>query len=151
MIVFELICADQHRFEGWFASGEDFSAQKKRRMLTCPLCGSGSVEKLPTARIRKTDIAAVPPVQPAPSRDTPKAPEPVGQAAHATLNDLINYVLLHSEDVGARFAQEARRIHREQAPCRDIRGTATPKEAEELLEEGVPVMPLPIPPQEEWH
>ena len=148
MIVFDLICRDQHRFEGWFASGEDFSAQRRHGMLSCPLCGSASVEKLPTAKIRKTD-APVPAAQPAPAGGTPHPPQQA--AVPATLNELINYVLLHTEDVGERFAQEARRMHEQQAAHRGIRGTATPDEAKELLEEGVPVMALPIPPQGEWH
>ena len=146
MIVFELICAEHHRFEGWFASNEDFSAQKKGRLLTCPLCGGESVEKLPTARIGKAEAA------PAVSANGgPPAVQAGAKVARAALNELIDYVLLHTEDVGVRFADEARRIHQEQAPRRDIRGTATREEAKELLDEGIPVMPLPIPPQGEWH
>ena len=146
MIVFELICADHHRFEGWFASNEDFSAQKKGRLLTCPLCGSESVEKLPTARIGKTEVV---PAQ-AEGSGAP-AVQAGAKVARAALNELIDYVLLHTEDVGSRFADEARRIHQEQAPRRDIRGTATREEAKELVDDGIPVMPLPIPPQGEWH
>ena len=143
MIVFELICADQHRFEGWFASSEDFDAQRSSRLLSCPLCGSGSVEKLPTAKIRKGEVAASPrePVA-VPSSNLP---------APAALNEFINYVLLHTEDVGKRFAQEARRMHDQEAPQRSIRGTATAVEAKELIDDGIPVLPLPIPPQGEWN
>ena len=146
MIVFELICAEHHRFEGWFASNEDFSAQKKGRLLACPLCGSESVEKLPTARIGKTEATPT-----APENAGPPATQAGAKTARAALNELIDYVLLHTEDVGSRFADEARRMHQEQAPRRDIHGTATREEAKELLEEGIPVMSLPIPPQGEWH
>jgi len=63
----------------------------------------------------------------------------------------MNYVLVNTEDVGRRFAEEARRIHQEEAPRRGIRGTATREEAKDLVEEGIPIMPLPIPPRDEWH
>ncbi len=141
MIVFELICADQHRFEGWFASSEDFGAQKKRRLISCPLCGSDSVEKLPTARIRTSENAPA---------EAP-APKEAPAEARASLSELVNYVLLNTEDVGRRFADEARRMHRDEVPKRGIRGTATREEAKELVDDGIPVMPLPIPPRDEWH
>jgi hypothetical protein len=145
MIVFELICDDQHRFEGWFASGEDFTEQRRRGLLSCPLCGSAAVEKLPSAKIRKTDV----PPLPVPSPST--AAGPARQVATPpTLNEIIDYVLMHTEDVGVRFAQEARRMHEQQAPLRSIRGTATPDETKELLDEGIPVIALPIPPHGEW-
>ena len=144
MIVFELICAERHRFEGWFASGEEFGAQKKRRLISCPLCGSDSVEKLPSARIRKSEAAPADGPRPARAHAEP------GQAG-AALNELMNYVLVNTEDVGRRFAEEARRIHQEEAPRRGIRGTATREEAKDLVEEGIPIMPLPIPPRDEWH
>jgi len=142
MIVFELICAERHRFEGWFASSGDFGAQKKRRLISCPMCGSDSVEKLPSARIRKTENA------PAEAVEAPKQ-DPV--QARVALNELVNYVLVNTEDVGRQFAEEARRIHRDEAPRRGIRGTATREEAKDLVEDGIPVMPLPIPPRDEWH
>jgi hypothetical protein len=142
MIVFELICAARHRFEGWFASGEDFNAQQSRRLIACPQCGTDSVEKLPTARIGKSHP------EPQPAKATPAK---VPAKKPANLNELIDHILLNTEDVGPRFAEEARRTHRQEAPVRDIRGTATGEEAKQLLEEGVPVLPLPIPPQGEWH
>ncbi len=147
MIVFELICAERHRFEGWFASGEEFGAQKKRRLISCPLCGSDSVEKLPSARIRTGDAAD--------SRRAAKPGPQSGQSqdlqGRAALNELMNYVLLNTEDVGGRFAQEARRMHQEETPRRGIRGTATHEEAKGMVEEGIPIVPLPIPPRDEWH
>ena len=142
MIVFDLLCARDHRFEGWFASGEEFDAQKRRGLLACPVCSSASVEKLPTAKIRTGEPgpAAAPAPAQVPARRTP-----------TDLNEFIDYVLLNTEDVGRRFPAEARAMHREEAPQRDIRGTATREEAAELLDEGVPVMPLPVPPRGERH
>jgi hypothetical protein len=141
MIVFELICARKHRFEGWFGSGEDFAKQQRSALLSCPMCGTGSVEKLPTAKIRTGEQQA----PAAPRKQLPAKPAP------ATLNEFIDYVLLNTEDVGRKFPEEARRMHREEAPRRDIRGVATREEAAELIEEGVPVLPLPIPPADERH
>ncbi len=74
-----------------------------------------------------------------------------GKTLQARLHEFLDHVLTHSEDVGAAFAAEARKIHYEQTARRDIRGTATAEEAEELLDEGIPVLPLPIPRPGDWH
>lgn len=142
MIVFDLICRDQHRFEGWFASGDDFSSQKSRGLLECPVCGGAHVEKLPTARIRKQSESA-PPAQAG-------VPQP-GATPQAEVSRVIDYILTHSEDVGRNFAAEARRIYYQESPQRSIRGVATRAETEDLREEGVPVFSLPVPPQDRWN
>jgi hypothetical protein len=147
MIVFELICAARHRFEGWFSSAEDFNAQSGRRLIACPQCGDDSVRKLPSARIRKAEAAAPKASVREPARGT-RAAQPAGRPA--SMNELIDFVLMNTEDVGAEFVEEARRMHREEAPRRDIRGTATGEQALELLNEGIAVMPLPVPPKGEW-
>ena len=143
MIVFDLICRDQHRFEGWFASGEDFSSQQSRGLLNCPVCGGAHVEKLPTAKIRKQSAE---PAVPA----TGNAAQP-GQGGQMDMSRIIDYVLTHSEDVGRSFAEEARKIYYQESPQRSIRGVATRSEAEDLHEEGVPVFSLPIPPADGWN
>jgi len=143
VIVFELICPKQHRFEGWFASAGDFDGQKDRGLLSCPSCGRAEIEKLPTAKIRTTG----PEVFPAVSEQLVPAP---GQPP-ANLQELIDYVLMNTENVGRKFATEARRIHQREVPYRGIRGTASRQETEELLDEGIAVMALPIPPQNDWH
>jgi hypothetical protein len=142
MIVFELICSDRHRFEGWFASGGDFDSQKARGLLSCPVCSDSSIEKLLTAKIGtpETDVQPAQPPVPAKESQRPK-----------NLNELIDLVLLRTENVGEKFPDEARRMHRKEIPHRDIRGVATRDETKELLEEGVAVMPLPIPPRGDWH
>lgn len=142
MIVFELICQKHHRFEGWFSSADDFEGQKGRGLLTCPSCGHSSIEKLPTAKIRKAELL------PAVCDDRSHAVVP---AAKPSLNDLIEFVLMNTDNVGKEFAVEARKIYAKEVPYRGIRGSATVEETEQLLEEGIPVMALPVPPQSDWH
>jgi hypothetical protein len=142
MIVFDLICRDKHRFEGWFASGEDFAAQQSRGLLACPVCGGAHVEKLPAAKIRK---------QAEPAVAAPVNAVQDSKPEHVDVSRIIDYVLAHSEDVGSGFAAEARRIHYEEAPLRSIRGVATRTETEELHDEGIAVFSLPIPPRDRWN
>jgi hypothetical protein len=142
VIVFELICADRHRFEGWFASAEDFEGQKARGLLSCPVCSDSNIEKLLTAKIGRPESEA-----PAESARQDSAPA----ARPRSLQEMIDYILLNTENVGKEFPAEARRIHRKEARERSIRGVATGEETRDLLEEGIVVMPLPIPPREDWH
>ncbi len=142
MIVFELICPDRHRFEGWFASSDDFESQKSRGLLSCPVCSDSSIEKLLTAKIGK------PEAEPAGEKADPT---PALAAVPGNLSELIDYVLLNTENVGEDFAAEARRIHYKEVARRNIRGLATGEETRELLEEGIAVMPLPVPPRKDWH
>ncbi len=147
MIVFELICDHHHRFEGWFASSEGFDTQREDGLLSCPSCGSNSVDKLLTAKIghavesRQIQVEAH------------KAPTLANMSGFAGLNlsDLIDHVLLNTEDVGPEFASEARRIHADEAPSRGIRGQATREETEQLLDEGIKVYSLPVPPKSGWN
>jgi hypothetical protein len=144
MIVFELICRDRHRFEGWFASAHDFESQKAGGLLSCPVCSDSSIEKLLTAKIAR------PEAEPVREEVSPTLPAPAS-AKPRNLAELIDLILLSTENVGEQFPQEARRIHRKEAPGRNIRGVATLEDTEELLEEGIAVMPLPVPPQKDWH
>jgi hypothetical protein len=149
MIVFELICAEQHRFEGWFASGEAFELQRDAGIVSCPVCSTGDVTKLPAARIRRGvgERAA----GPDPSPGTPSRSAGPQQQMVAMLTNLVDHVLQTTEDVGKAFPEEARRIHQDLSRSRGIRGTATPEEAEDLRQEGIPVFTLPIPPRDDWH
>ncbi|MBE0625015.1 MAG: DUF1178 family protein [Burkholderiales bacterium] len=142
MIVFDLICREQHRFEGWFASGDDFTAQQDSGLLACPVCGGANVEKLPTAKIRKQQSEAAPP--------DVRAGAAQG-ALKVEASRIIDYILTHSEDVGKSFAAEARRIHYREAPQRNIRGVATRSESEDLRDEGVQVFTLPVPTRDRWN
>ena len=143
MIVFELICGDRHRFEGWFASTHDFESQKAHGLLSCPVCSDSSIEKLLTAKIGNPGTDPTP--------EATVAAVPARTQKPRDLNELIDYVLLNTENVGKEFPAEARRIHHKRAPQRNIRGVATGKETQVLLEEGIAVMPLPIPPRKDWH
>ena len=147
MIVYELICAEEHRFEGWFASPEAFERQQESGLLACPVCASAAVEKLPSARIRRGAQPA------APASETVPASKEAGVAGNRTMTlaSFIDQVLQNTEDVGAKFPEEARKIHYEEVPRRGIRGTASRAEAEALADEGIAVFPLPVPPSEDWH
>ena len=146
MIVFDLHCRDGHRFEGWFASAKDFASQKKRGLLSCPSCGSASIERgLSSPRLNMGAVAPKAP-EPAPAQ---KTPDMEGKDAFAVAQMLysrmLDEILTKSEDVGSKFPEEARKIYYKEAPGRAIRGQATPEEHDSLLEEGIPVARFPVP------
>ncbi len=135
MKVIDLRCHNGHGFEGWFASDDDFLDQNGRQMIACPLCADTLIVRLPSApRLNLSGAREV--------TATPLAPrvDPQAQWMNA-----VRHVLAHTEDVGTRFATEARRIHYGEAAERGIRGQATPLEREALRDEGIEVMPLPLP------
>ncbi len=153
MIVFNLHCQDGHRFEGWFASAKDFAAQRKRGLLSCPSCGSSSVDRGLSAP--RLNMGAQEPKQPIQAPAAAPAQVPAqktsdmdGKDAFAVAQMLYSRMLdevLKSEDVGTRFPEEARKIFYKQAEGRPIRGQATQEEHDELVEEGIPVARLPVP------
>ena len=158
MIVFDLLCGAGHRFEGWFGSAGDFAAQKAGRLLACPSCGSSQVERVPSAsRVNLGAQAPKPkPQLPAPAASG-RAPTPGGRTpemegkdpfaiAQMLYSRMLDELLTKSEDVGRQFPAEARKIFYEEAPARAIRGEASAEEHEELLDEGIPVARLPVPP-----
>jgi hypothetical protein len=140
MIVYDLKCGEGHRFEGWFSSADDFSAQKDRRILNCPTCADGQIERMPSATRINMGAAEKAPV---PAETENKDAFAIAQMLYSKmLDDLLS----KSEDVGKQFPAEARRIYYEETPARAIRGVATQAEHDELVEEGVPVARLPVPP-----
>ena len=156
MKVLDLQCAHAHVFEGWFGSEEDYVSQRERGLLTCPLCGDTQIEKkLSAPRLNlKSPVSAVPPEGGAGSasadvahgRHTPaeidgRTPAQI-QAAYT---HVVREMIRQTEDVGDRFADEARAMHAGEVEERGIRGQATPEQARELAEEGIAVMALPIP------
>jgi hypothetical protein len=141
MIVFDLGCENGHRFEGWFASGEDFEHQAGRRLVNCPSCGSSSISRLPHAsHIRIAGKERAPRAEPASPGEQQYA-----NVRADLLSKVIEYVLSHTEDVGTTFPEEARKIHYREAPERRIRGTASRDEVEALRDEGIEVVALPVP------
>ena len=135
MKVIDLRCHNGHGFEGWFASDEDFLDQNGRRLIACPLCDDNVIVRLPSApRLNLSGTREAVAVAAAPQAD--------GQAQWMKM---VRHVLAHTEDVGVRFADEARRIHYRDAAERGIRGQATPDERASLRDEGIEVMPRPLP------
>lgn len=149
MKVLNLQCASSHGFEGWFGSEADFLDQRERGLLECPLCGDTEVTKLPSAP--RLNLGAVEPARATPPKTPAQVPAPASVAAptpaalQAAYLKMVREVMTRTEDVGERFADEARRMHYGEAEERGIRGQATAAETQELLEEGIPVLPLPIP------
>ena len=135
MKVIDLRCHSGHGFEGWFASDEDFLDQNGRRLIACPLCDDNVIVRLPSApRLNLSGAREVVAAAAVPQAD--------GQAQWLRA---VRHVLANTEDVGERFADEARRIHYGDAAERGIRGQATPDERASLRDEGIEVMPLQLP------
>ena len=133
MKVLDLQCPLGHRFEGWFASADDFESQQSRKLVECPICGANEVSRLPSApRLNLSGATEA------------KVPADTGEM-QARVMRALREVLEKTENVGDRFAEEARRIHYNEAPARNIRGVTTPEDAKALVEEGIEVMPLPVP------
>ena len=145
MIVFDLSCGRGHSFEGWFASGDEFLRQKEASLVRCPVCDDASVERLPSAKVRvrkqshAKSRAATPPEAPAQDAISGFPPDLVAK---------LREVVRNTEDVGERFAEEARKIHYEEAEHRGIYGEATAADAKALIEEGIAVHPLPRLPED---
>ncbi|CAN7482589.1 DUF1178 family protein [Pseudorhodoferax sp. LjRoot39] len=138
MKVLDLQCPHGHSFEGWFGSEDDFQSQLARQLVECPFCGDTAVVKKISAP--RLNLGAVAPTESA-TREV-AAVDPQMQAAWMKM---VRHVLANTEDVGGKFAEEARRIHYGETAERNIRGQASREETESLLEEGIAVMPLPIP------
>ena len=143
MIVFDLLCSAGHRFEGWFGSPGDFAAQRRRGLVGCPTCGSMGVKRVPSAT--RYNAGAESPAGEAKAAPAPEAKKDL-KSAQVLYSRLLDQILTRTEDVGGEFPTEARRIHYREVPPRAIRGQASQQEHDALLEEGVPVARLPIPP-----
>ncbi len=143
MVVYNLICKKDHRFEGWFPNYEEFQKQSEKKLISCPTCGSTKVEKLPHAcavHVKKEQ----PPAAPKKTETPPPAPPSPAEFKEMLLQ-VHHYVKQNFEDVGPRFAEEAKQIHHGKAEERPIHGTATEEERAELAEEGIPHVVLPKP------
>jgi hypothetical protein len=138
MKVLSLRCGQQHAYEGWFASEDDFLAQTQRAAVACPLCGDTEVVRLPSAPRLNVSRHTAP-------ADAPRQ----GSGGEVTLQSqwlrAVRHVMSTTEDVGERFAEEARRIHYGEVEERGIRGRASREDADALREEGIEVVALPLP------
>ncbi len=169
MLVLNLACEAGHGFEGWFGSAADFESQQQRGLLSCPLCNSVQVRRMPSAPRLNLSSASEPV---APSRGASGGPAgpagtsggalaPAGSSGAAAgssaegaiapidlqrqVMQAVRQIMANTEDVGERFAEEARRIHYGESEARGIRGQATPDEAQALAEEGIEVVTLAVP------
>lgn len=147
MKVLDLQCAHQHVFEGWFGSEDDFHQQLERGLVSCPLCGDQRVEKKLSAPRLNLRAGREEP-------GTATRPEGVTLSNHPAQAELValqgrmlkamREIMVNTEDVGERFAEQARAMHHGEIERRNIRGQTSAAVALELLEEGVEVMPLPL-------
>jgi hypothetical protein len=141
MIVFNLICGNDHRFEGWYASTAEFERQQQATLLNCPLCGSTEINKGLHAPYINSGNSQQP-------RER-ESPVPEAPAQYVNRSDdlvrLVEHLIANTEDVGDRFPEEARKIHYQESPERKIRGQASADEVEELREEGIEVVAVPVP------
>ena len=156
MIRYALVCERGHDFESWFQDSAAYDKQVKRELVTCPQCGSAKVEKAIMApRLSTTAKKRTAPIEaPAAVAEGPAAPAPVAmispqeQEFRAKLKELRDHLVKNADNVGAKFPEEARKMHYGEIEHRSIYGVASPEEAKELSEEGVEFHPLPPLPDE---
>ena len=147
MIVFNLGCERGHRFDGWFGSSDDYASQCERGLLECPVCGDKAITKHLSAPRLNLNAGAETESKQSES-NVPVTAEAAERArmlaAQTEFYRQLRSMLEKSDDVGERFAEEARRIHYHETEPRQIHGVTSPAEAVELLEEGVSVLPIPF-------
>ena len=152
MILYKLKCSDGHHFEAWFKDSASFDKQAKRGEVECPVCLATSVEKAPMAPrlskvgLEKSGLAD----RPTPKLETPKSPaenraREVAKEILTAMKNVHDHVEENCDYVGDKFADEARAIHYGERDAETIHGEATLEQAQELLDEGISVMPLPFP------
>lgn len=172
MKVLNLQCAGMHTFEGWFGSEEDYQSQRERGLVACPMCANTEVRKLPSAprlnlgatepRVPQSTAQETSAIESGGAPATPASaptqahveavasslaqvhPEAVERVQEAWMK-MVKHVIANTEDVGQNFAEEARKMHYGESEERNIRGQASMEETQELLEEGIEVLPLPVP------
>jgi hypothetical protein len=158
MIRYTLRCERDHAFESWFQSSAAYETQEKRKLVTCPVCGSAKVERAimaPQIVSKKARDSAAPATAPAPAAPadvTAPASTPLMMAQErelrAKLKELRDHIVKNADNVGERFPNEARKMHYGDIEHRPIYGEASPEEARSLIDEGVEVSPLPVLPDD---
>ena len=159
MKVLNLQCGGKHSFEGWFGSEEDYQSQRERGLVACPMCANTEVRKLPSAprlnlgaaepRQAKPEALEAPSTSASPAAPTASVPATSHPEAAEMVQEawmkMVKHVIANTEDVGQNFAEEARKMHYGESEERNIRGQASVEETKDLLEEGIDVLPLPVP------
>ena len=157
MKVLDLQCSRHHVFEGWFASEDDFQTQLARGLVACPMCADTAVsKKLSAPRLNlgagrhealasKEQQTTADQASQSASAVSPSVVDAPSAELQAALLKMVRHVVANTEDVGQNFAHEARKMHYGDAEHRNIRGQASAEETKELLDEGIAVMPLPLP------
>ncbi len=159
MIRYALVCENGHGFESWFADSAAFDKQAKRKLVTCPQCGSAKVEKAIMAPRLAGKKGKAPAMDasaeaPAPETSATEAPAPLAMVSpqehefRAKLKELRDHLVKNADHVGAKFPEEARKMHYGETEHRSIYGEASPDEAKALVEEGIEVHALPVLPEE---
>ncbi|WP_267554631.1 DUF1178 family protein [Rhizobium rhizogenes] len=140
MIRYSLSCDNAHEFEGWFSESADFDRQIESGFLTCPVCNSSAISKLlmapsvSTAR-KKNEMQTL-------------AMDAARKEVMVKLKEAVEAIKANAEDVGAKFPEEARKIHYGEADARGIIGKATPDEAQALVDEGIEIAAIPVLPDD---
>ena len=162
MKVFDLSCLKNHRFEGWFQSAADYDDQHARGLLICPNCADANIRKLLSAprlnlsggtgavAIASEVVSGAQPQERA--GNAPALPSAAKTNSHPNIEQMqalwyrvAEEIVRNTEDVGADFAEQARKIHYREAPERAIRGRATPEQAAQLVDEGIELFSMPLP------
>jgi hypothetical protein len=155
MIRYTLRCEKDHAFESWFQNSSAYNSQVKRKLVTCPACGSHKVEKAimaPRIVSKKSRDRAAPVPAPVPAEATATESTSLMMAQerelHAKIKELRDHIVKNADNVGERFPNEARAMHYGDKEHRPIYGEASPEEARALIDEGVEVSPLPTLPED---
>ena len=147
MIRYNLRCDKEHAFESWFQSSDVYDSQVKRKLVTCPQCGSAKVEKAIMApqigrkgNRRQQEIVA----QATPADNAPLMMAPQEVELRAKLKELRDHIVSNADNVGQSFPTEARAMHYGDKEHRPIYGEASLEEARSLIDEGIEVAPIPV-------
>lgn len=136
MVIYDISCDNEHHFEGWFREPGDYHRQVEQGLLNCPVCGSHDVRKLPTgSKILSGEGRHNQPEEDRLSRES----------VERVVEELSEYIEQNFTDVGDQFPEEARKVYYGETSLKNIYGNANPDEVAELQEEGIEVIPMPVP------
>jgi hypothetical protein len=154
MIRYSLRCDRDHAFESWFQSSAAYDSQVRRKLVTCPACGSAKVEKAIMApriigKKGREKAAPAPAAETAPAvNESTSLMMAQERELRAKLKELRDHIVKNADNVGERFPNEARKMHYGDIEHRPIYGEASPEEARSLVDEGIEVSPLPVLPED---